>query len=153
MYSRTEASQARQAFWTTFGQYMAPQLSAEGERINWINYKTGERDIYFKMHAGISIATIGIELTHRDLELQQLYFEQFEQSKKMLHAMVKEEWTWLLHVPGETGKTASKIYTAHEGANIMKREDWPAAISFFKPRIIALDAYWSEVKYGFEALR
>jgi hypothetical protein len=153
MYSRTEASQARQAFWTTFGQYMAPQHSAEGERINWINYKTGQKDIYFKMQAGTSIATIGIELTHTDLELQQLYFEQFEQSKKILHNTLKEEWAWHLHVPSDSGKMISKIYTVYENVNIMKREDWPTAISFFKPRMIALDAYWSEVKYGFEALR
>jgi hypothetical protein len=32
----------------------------------------------------------------------------------------------------------------------MKRDDWPAIISFLKPRIIALDAFWSQAKYGFE---
>ncbi|RYZ23162.1 MAG: DUF4268 domain-containing protein, partial [Chitinophagaceae bacterium] len=36
---------------------------------------------------------------------------------------------------------------------IFRREDWPELISFFKPRIVALDAFWSEAKYFFEALR
>ena len=51
MYSKSEASQLKQEFWTSFGQYMSPVLSAEGEKLNWINYKTGEKDIFFKMKA------------------------------------------------------------------------------------------------------
>jgi len=152
MYNRAESAQARQAFWTAFGQYMAPQPSAEGERINWINYKTGEKHVYFKMHADTKKAFLGIELTHIDPDLQQLYFEQFEQYKSLLHQTLGETWTWHLHTTNETERTISKIFTEHTGVNIMKREDWPLLISFFKPRMIALDAFWSEVKYAFEAL-
>ena len=49
MYSKAEATQLRQAFWTAFGQYMAPVPSAEGETTNWINYKTGFKHLYFRM--------------------------------------------------------------------------------------------------------
>ncbi|MFA6248901.1 MAG: DUF4268 domain-containing protein, partial [Mucilaginibacter sp.] len=49
MYSKDQASQLKQAFWTAFGQYMGPVLSAEGLRTNWINYKTGVKHIYFRM--------------------------------------------------------------------------------------------------------
>lgn len=153
MYNRAEASQMRQAFWTAFGHYMAPQLSAEGERVNWINYKTGEKNIHFKMQAGTEAATIGIELNHADTDLQQIYFEQFKQYKKALYQQLNEEWTWQLHITGESEKIISKIFTQRTPVNIMKREDWPQAISFLKPRIIALDAFWSQVKYAFEALR
>jgi hypothetical protein len=153
MYSRAEASQMRQAFWTAFGQYLAPQFSAEGERINWINYKTGEKHVHFKMHADAKTVSLSIELTHKDGDLQQLYFEQFGQFKVLLHGHLGEEWQWHLHVPDENGRTISRIFTERSGITIMKREDWPEAISFFKPRIIALDAFWSEVKYDFEALR
>src|SRR5215203_4770579 len=97
MYNRAEATQARQAFWTTFGQYMAPQLSAEGEKITWMNYKTGEKHIFFRMQAGTRSSTIGIELTHLDKGMQQLYFEQFEQFKSLLHQHLKETWIWQLH--------------------------------------------------------
>ena len=51
MYSRQEASILKQEFWTSFGLYMNPVLSSEGEKINWVNYKTGEKGIRFKMHA------------------------------------------------------------------------------------------------------
>jgi hypothetical protein len=132
---------------------MRPVLSAEGERINWINYKTGERDIYFKMFADNKKATIGIELHHKDLDIQQLYFEQFQQLKTLLRSFVHEEWEWQLHAADETGKTISRIYTEEPHVSIFKKDDWPILISFFKPRIIGLDEFWSNVKYSFEALR
>jgi hypothetical protein len=44
----------------------------------------------------------------------------------------------------------SKVYKEKKGGNILKREDWPSLISFFKLRIMKLDEFWNSVKYGFE---
>ena len=153
MYTRQQASQLRQEFWTAFGQYMTPILSAEGEKVNWVNYKTGEKDIYFRMKADNKKATIAIEITHPDAGLQGLYFEQFLELKNILQNTLEEEWNWVLHTTDENGKVISRIYTELTPVNLFKKEDWPALISFFKPRIIALDSFWIVAKYGFEALR
>ena len=93
MYSRQEASQLKQEFWTAFGQYMGPVMSAEGEKMNWVNYKTGEKNISFRMHADNKSATIAIELHHKDIDIQQLYFEQFKQLQQLLAESLGEEWT------------------------------------------------------------
>jgi hypothetical protein len=85
--------------------------------------------------------------------MQQLYFEQFEQLRAVLHGIVEENWQWQLHTQDENAKTISRIYTELDGVNIMNRSDWPTLISFFKPRLIALDQFWSDVKHLFEALR
>lgn len=151
MYTKQQASVLRQAFWTTFGQYMAPILSAEGEKVNWINYKTGEKNVFFKMQADNKNCSIIIEITHADPGLQLLYFEQFKQLKKLLEESLGERWTWQLHTADENGKTISRIYKKLEGVSVFKKEDWPAMISFFKPRMIALDNFWSSAKYAFEA--
>lgn len=153
MYSKQQASQLKQEFWTVFGQYMTPVLSAEGEKINWINYKTGEKDIYFKMQADNKTAFIAIEITHKDAGIQQLYFEQFAELKKIMENVLEEQWTWQLHITSENGKLISRIFKQMESVSIFKKEEWPLLISFFKPRIIALDEFWSSAKYGFEALR
>jgi hypothetical protein len=153
MYSKQEAAQLKQEFWTTLGRYMTPVLSAEGGKINWINYKTGEKHVHFKMNAENKTASIAIELSHHDLGIQQLYFEQFQQLKTMLTASLNEEWEWRLHSTDETGRVTSKIYKELHPVNIFNKEDWPKLISFFKPRIIALDHFWSSGKYGFETLR
>ena len=153
MYSKDEAAQLKQAFWTTLGQYMSPILSAEGEKVTWLNYKTGEKGIQFKMAADNKKASIGIELSQSDAGIQQLYFEQFEQIKKLLHQALGEEWNWVLHTIDENGRTISRIYTEIGNVSIFKKEDWPAMISFFKPRLIALDDFWNSARYAFESLR
>ncbi|MDB5086362.1 MAG: hypothetical protein JWR09_356 [Mucilaginibacter sp.] len=153
MYSKDEASQLKQQFWTTFGQYISPQLSAEGLRVNWVNYKTGLKHVYFKMQADKRVASIAIELTHSDPGIRELFFDQFKEFKNILHATLDEKWKWDLHEIDESGKTISRIYKQIDGVSIFNKNDWPALISFFKPRIIALDEFWNDVKYGFDSLK
>jgi hypothetical protein len=150
MYSRQEASQLRKDFWTGFGQYMRPLRNADDETVNWLNYKTGKKHIYFRMDANNKQSSIAIELRHPDSELQQLYFDQFRQFENILHETVGEKWNWQLHTTDEDGKLVSRIGTVLNGVNVFKKEHWPVIISFLKPRILALDNFWSMVKEGFE---
>ena len=152
MYSRAEKSKVRKEFWTTFGQYMKPVPNAEGFRTNWQNYKTGVKDIYFRMKAEREFASIGIEITHADEELQQLFYEQFETFKTILETELQEKWDWKLHAADEFGKTTSRIEKVLPQVNVMDRDSWPSIISFLKPRIIALDAFWNNMKPAFEEL-
>jgi hypothetical protein len=153
MYKKEQASQLRQAFWTTFGQYIAPLPSAEGLKVNWLNYKTGLKHVYFRMQADNRKASIAIEITHPDPELQELFFEQFTELKSLLHDEMGEEWEWQLHTTDENGKTISRIYKEISPVNMFDQEDWPQLISFFKHRIIALDEFWSNAQYSFDSLR
>lgn len=152
MFSRHEASQLRKEFWTAFGHYMKPVPSAEGEKINWLNYKTGIKHVLFRMDAGNRSAAVSIEITHTDKDIQQLYFEEFLQLKNILQSTLNEEWVWEMHIIGEDGKVISKIFKENCSVSIFNKADWPALISFFKPRIIALDQFWSSAKYRFEML-
>jgi hypothetical protein len=153
MYTRDQASQLRQAFWTTFGQYLAPQVSAEGAKITWVNYKTGLKNVDFRMRADKKSASIAIEITHPDPEIQEWFFAQFTALKNLLHEYVGEEWEWDLHSLDENGRTISRIYKEISPVSVFNKEDWPVLISFFKPRLIALDAFWSDAKYSFEELK
>ncbi|SDS77819.1 protein of unknown function [Mucilaginibacter mallensis] len=153
MYSKDEASQIQQAFWTAFGQYISPQLSADGLKVNWVNYKTGIKHLYFKMEADKRFATIGIVITHSDIGIQELFFEQFKELKAMFGSYLNEDWIWALHDKDEYGKIISRIYLQLDNVNIYNRNDWPQLISFFKPRIIALDEFWSMAQYSFESLK
>ena len=152
MFSKQEASQLRKEFWTAFGQYMKPVLSADGEKINWINYKTGEKDVVFKMDADNKKAFIAIEIVHPDHDMQELYFQQFIQLKNMFENIAGTDWIWNLHTNDENGRTVSRIFRQINGVSIFNKADWPALISFLKPAIIALDHFWSNARYVFESL-
>ena len=153
MYSKGEVTQLRQAFWTTFGQYMAPVPSAEGDTTNWINYKTGVKNVYFRMQADKAHASIAIELTHPDAGIRELFWEQFLELRPLLHEALGEDWTWEAAATDAQGLPLSSIYTALAPVNLFSRDDWPALISFFKPRLMALDAFWTDAQYAFEGLK
>ena len=150
MYPREESSRLRQEFWTTFGRYMNPVPSAEGNKINWINYHTGVSDVFFRMNAA-GDATISITLEHRDVALQILYFEKFSQLKTMLHTELQEEWNWQLH-DTQNNRVISRIYKTLPNVSVYNKAQWPELISFFKPRIMALDRFWENAKFVFDVL-
>ena len=152
MYSKEEATRLRQQFWISFGQYMKPVPSASGSTVHWINYKTGVKQIFFKMDVDNKKAVISIQLTHPDSGVRHLIFNQFEEFKSMLSATLNEEWDWIQDATDEFGKTVSLITTELTNVNIYNQKHWPELISFFKPRIIALDEFWDNVKPVFEDL-
>ena len=150
MYSRQQASQLKQEFWTAFGQYMAPVTSSENESVNWINYRTGQKNIFFRMHADNRQTYIGIELTHQDPTARQFYFTQLRKWKNLLEEFTGEAWTWQAEASDELEKRITRIFIHMNGVSVMNKSDWPKIISFLKPRIIALDAFWTQIK---EALK
>ncbi|WP_316744073.1 DUF4268 domain-containing protein [Pedobacter antarcticus] len=153
MYSKAQTAQLKQEFWTIFGQYIAPQLSADGLKINWVNYKTGFKHLHFRMQADQRKAVIAIEMAHPDPGIQELMMEQFRTFSKLLAASTGDAWEWELHHTDEYGKTVSLISQTLTQVSVLNKEDWPALISFFKPRIIALDEFWSSAQYSFELFR
>ncbi len=150
MYSKQEISRQKQAFWTAFGQYMQPVTSADGGKVHWVNYKTGVPGIHFRMNADGGEASIAIVLSQQDNAMQQQQYAQLLQLKSMLHDTLGEEWRWQPMITDEHGKTISSIGTKITGVNLTNNEHWPALISFFKQRIIALDAFWSMARYSFD---
>lgn len=151
MYSKAEAAQLRQAFWTTFGQYMAPVPSAEGETINWINYRTGLKYVQLRMRTEGRRATIGLELVHPDADIRALHYEQLQALHLMLPPVPGQTWDWQPEAE-ENGQHMSRVQQQLDGVSPLNREDWPALISFFKPRLLALDEFWSQARYPLEDL-
>ena len=150
MYSKSEASNLKKEFWTTFGMYMKPVKNAEQLTINWVNYKTGIRHIYFRMDATKREATIAIEIKHPDAAGRVSAYERLESLKSYLEQFLEESWIWQPEFYDEDGSSASRIFTQLEGVSVFNREHWPAIISFLKERIIQLDLFWNDVKTQFE---
>ncbi len=149
MYSKEQTSKLKTQFWTNFGQYMKPVPGASGEPVNWINYKTGIRHIHFKMDADNIKAFIAIEISHPKEDERLHYYNQFVSLKKLLTTTTTFQWQW-----NETLQTNHKIISSIslqlDNVNVLNQGDWPTIISFLKPRIIAMDAFWELVKDGFE---
>ena len=153
MFSKDEASKLKEQFWITFGKYMKPVPSAEGLFINWVNYKTGVKHIYFRMDAEQKYASIAIEIAHPDAGVRALLFEQFEAFKLILEEALNESWDWQPTATNNFGKEVARIECVLPKLSVYNQQQWPDIIAFLKPRIIALDEFWVDVKPVFEDLR
>jgi deoxyribodipyrimidine photolyase-like uncharacterized protein len=153
MYKKQEISKQKQAFWTAFGRYMKPVLSADGEEVSWLNYKTGNKQVSFKMDVDSRQAQIALLVQHPDTDMLRVYFDRLVQLKGIFADTVEEDdWTWVPDSMDEQGRSVGLIQKRLTGVNIFNNGDWPAIISFLKPRIIALDSFWSVVRYQFSNL-
>lgn len=151
MYTREEVSRQKQTFWTAFGRYMQPVMSAEGLPVGWLNYKTGISGISFKMDADRDHAVVMILLSHSDAAVQQLHYDQFMRLRGMLEeSLGEDDWVWEPAGVEMPGKKTRAIRKTLPGVNVLNPSDWPAIISFLKPRLIALDQFWQMAKYSFE---
>jgi len=153
MFSREEAARLRQQFWISFGQYMKPILGAEGLPVNWINYKTGIKHLFFRMDAEQKVASIAIEFAHPDEGIRALFFEQFQEFKSYLQSALNGEvWDWKLETTNSYQKRVARIECILPNVSVFNQTQWPDIIAFLKPRIIALDEFWTDVKPVFEDL-
>lgn len=150
MYTKQERSKNREEFWTTFGLYMKPIPSAFGNKVNWVNYKTGIQGITFKMDANETQANIAVVFAHPDSDKCLAQYLLWHQFKSAFHIAMSEDWIW-----EEGSSTASQRLTLSISkslpfVNVNNRNHWPEIIAYFKQRITALDEFWCSIKPGFE---
>lgn len=136
-------------FWTTFGQYITPVFSAEGEKINWINYKTAVKFIRFRLQANNNIASIAIELSNPDINIQLQQFQQLVIFKKQFQKIFGMDWEWKKMINDGHGKITCTIEVSIGDVSVMNIFQWPQIISFFKPKLISLDTFWCGYKFAF----
>ncbi len=145
MYSLQEAAIIKEEFWTKLGQYLAPIPSANGEKINWINYKTGVKGIRFKMDALQKNAFVSVDIIAEEA-LRIKLFKLFKQFKKQF----SKDYEWAEYCEDENGRVLSRIFIEKEKVSVFRKTDWPELIQFFKTQILAWDIFWQENKDFFE---
>lgn len=145
MYSAQEAAVVKEEFWTKLGQYLAPIPSANGEKINWINYKTAVKSIRFKMDALQKEAFVSVDITAEE-GLRIKLFELFKQYQNEFPS----GYEWAADCEDEHGRILSRIFIEKENVSVFRKTDWPELIQFFKEQVIAWDIFWQEHKDFFE---
>ncbi|MDB5277174.1 MAG: hypothetical protein JWR61_2129 [Ferruginibacter sp.] len=149
MNSKQQPGLVRQQFWTVFGQYMRPVLSASGEKINWINYKTGVKFIRINLNCSNGEASIGLELSNPE-EIRHLQFDKLLQFKKPFQQLCGADWQWQKDILSDGEKCSSTISASISNVHILNQSDWSQLISFFKNGMIALDQFWNEYQFALQ---
>ena len=139
MWSKVEAKALRQQFWTALGQYMRPVPSAEGEAINWINYKTGNKAVRLRMQEEKNLLQTIISVETIDGAQQALVWNTLQAHRSLLQPAEGHHWVW--QADDHT------IICRKTDVHILQQAHWPQAISFFKQSLVQADAWWCHVKY------
>jgi hypothetical protein len=146
VYTKQDTSAMVRMFWTSLGRYLHVIKGANGETINWLNYKTGVYQVFFRMKADLKEASVAIELQHPDSAVRKKQFDQLLAMKKIFHDIVQEEWDWCANTHDAHGNEMSYVKKVLPGVNLLIKDNWPRIISFLKPRILALDEFWQFAK-------
>lgn len=152
MFSKEESRRLTKLFWTSYGKFMGKHQSCHGKHIKWVNYKTGVKDVYFRLKADKKAAEITIDIQHKDDGIRELFFGQFLELKAVFTDMVGE-WTWEKDIYNESGIQISKIYITYpDKINIYIQDTWGGCFHFFEENFVALDEFWAEFNDLFKQL-
>ncbi|MCG8574738.1 MAG: DUF4268 domain-containing protein [Flavobacteriales bacterium] len=152
MFTKEEKKENRIQFWTKLENELSKKKNPFGSKVNWMNYNTGIRHLYFRMEADESAVRLCIDLQFPDSSIREVYWEQFGEFKNMLDERFKN-LIWLEEFEHWNGKTISRIVMEKEGVNILNRKDWDKMHLFLKLNFVKLDEWWCDFGEVFKLLK
>lgn len=141
MWSKEEAKEKRIRFFTNFGIYMKRHEATFGEKIKWVNYKTGVKSIKFRIEANNKTARVCIDIENKDSGIRALFTEQFKELKTLLEENTGE-LIWLNSYQYNPDREITRIYTELDGFSINNEDHWGDIYYFFEDKLIGLHNFW-----------
>lgn len=151
MYSKAESKSLRKEFWTSFGIYMKKYNKLYQTKVNWVNYNTKCKDIYFRLDVTKKTASFSFDLQHRDEGLREIFYEQFTELKAVISDSFECELTWIPEYETEYG-ISSKIMTELENVSVFNKNDWHTIFPFLEQNIVSAHDFWNEFSDIFKNL-
>lgn len=137
MFSKEEAKQRREQFWTMFGKRYQRK---------WILYDTKIKDIALAFSFEDNRAMVSLDLVHNESFFRSYYWEKIQSLQTILLDTVDNE---LIFDPGyvlSSGKEISRVYIFLEGVKIQKQTDWPIVYDFFFKYMDLFEQFFWEYK-------
>lgn len=151
MYSKEEAKILRQDFWTSYGRYML-RHSVDVEPVpNWLNYATGVKDIRFHCDATHNEVWYGIELTHKDVDLQGINYQQFLELETVLNRVFKEPLVWEEKVFVGKDKSIHRI-SVKRFHSFFDKSKWSELFQFYESGVLSFISFWEDYSFLFKEL-
>lgn len=152
MLKKEELREIRTEFWSEFDAFNKKKRTAGNRKINWANYKSGIKDIYFRLDFDTKEAYFAIDLQMRDPEIRELVWEQFMETEKLLKEHIGEDILLQPNITADSGLTIHRISWSLTKVSITNSADYPKAIKFLSKKIQGLDRFWFEFSDLFVAL-
>ena len=80
---------------------MVKNISQYNIKNKWLNYKTSVKPIYVRLNTSDISASVNIDIQCNDVEIQNLYYEQFKELKLAFENILGNDWNWNLKAENE----------------------------------------------------
>ena len=144
MLSKEARKAWNEAFWLGFKNHMRAQLSANGKRVNWINYPTQVKNTYLRMVCEGKNIALCYDIQFKDEGIQAIFWEQLTELKVVLEDNMSIPTHWEASFLNKEGQQIGRIYWQLEGANYYAQNDWPLIYAFFKKHLKEFDVFYQE---------
>lgn len=141
MWSKEEAKNRKIRFFTNFGIYMKKYIPEYGEKIRWVNYRTGLNSIRFKIEADKVSSRVCIDIINKDEGVREVFLEQFEEFKTLLSNSM-DELEWIKEYRIDSSIYITRIITELKGPSINQESEWGDIYRFFEKNLVALHEFW-----------
>ena len=145
MYSREEAKQLKQEFWTTFGQWSLRKRKSRGKG-RWLLNRTGVRGFRLKFETEKKTQCVCLEIIDADEVIREIRYEKLLQLKQVFDEAMNDELVWEKEFYVSTDSIIVRIYVQQTGLTINNRAHWPEIFSFFYEKMDRLETVFNEYK-------
>lgn len=152
MYSKEEVKLLKTEFWTSFGKFMKKYNTKYVNKVNWVNYNTKVKDVYFRLGIDKKKATFAFEIQHKDAGIRKLFYEQFTELKNLITESFELELYWEEETYNELGFEISRISCFIENVNIYNKDTWKDIFEFFEKNLISAHEFWLDFHEIFKQL-
>ncbi|MBN1953071.1 MAG: DUF4268 domain-containing protein [Bacteroidales bacterium] len=146
MYSKEEAKETREKFWSQFKNWSGKMRNKAGKKGRWLMNDTGIRQIRLKFHFDEEIALVAIEVDTRNLDKRIDLWNKLESLNARLTEMADFEINWELEYLIGNGKSVSRIFSRLDHVSIYTTEDWKAVNKFFYSRMTVFEEFFLEYR-------
>lgn len=153
MYSKEEKKNLKIEFWDTLNETLSAKGKSKGRNLEWMNYPTQLKPLFFRMEADESAARMCIDVQFMNDGIREVYFEQFQEFENILKKSLGEDLKFVKDYEHWNGKTISRIYTELPNVNIFDKNDWEKMQSFLVEKFLLVDEFWLEFCEVFYALK
>lgn len=137
MFSKEEAANLREEFWTSFGKSFPRK---------WILYRTKIKGLSFKFDAGRKDLHVVIEINSNNNAKNELLFEQFQ----ALQSILTDCLPTIVYDDNYTlssGKSVHWIYISYPNKfSIYNKNTWRGAFLFMKEKMTILEEFFEDYK-------
>lgn len=151
MFTKEELKAINTKFWTAFGNLMKPHRSAEGNKVNWSNYNTKVKGLYFRLLVDKNSASVCLDFENKDEDIKELQLAQFEELKTVFNNTMPTNY--LFEQVIIDNRIIDRFSVTIGNCSLFNETTWPEMFAFYKTHVIAFDNFWTNFKELFLELK